>query len=148
MDQPLWDGRERRLEEEERRKICFLHQKTMDDMMQSIKESKDTLHDLEANQIPKFHTFIGQAKVAAVIIMGVYLGSYGYTYIHVVNSEIRYESIDAEINRNKESIDTVVGDYRIFTLEVKNLVKEVEKSNKLTQRFLEVFIGPKTKETE
>lgn len=117
-------------------------------MLNDIKGNQDSIHDIETVKIPEAETFRGQVKVVGVIALTIWIGGFAYTFNHKQDSMLEHDRIHDKISTNTSDLSNMKGDQKALIVEVKNLVKEVERSNGLTERFLEILIdqGPPHKE--
>ena len=131
-----WDGEDKRVGEEERRKICFLHQKDIQEIKEAIKENARAIHHIETVKIPASESFRKQAGIVGVLALLVWAGSYYYTDVYKDESFIIHERMMGKIESNVKDITDMKGDYRAIIEQIKNLVREVERSNSLTSQII------------
>ena len=144
---PEWDGKERRLEDE-RRKICYLHKEQIEQIKTDIEDNQKAIHDIETVKIPACETFRGQVKVVGVIAGLVWSLGFMYTFNHKTVSLAEFDKVHEMIDRNHEAIFDIRGDYKAMLVEVRNLVKEVERSNNLTEKVIMIVAKQSVEEKE
>ena len=125
----VWDGVERRLNEEERRKICFLHQEQIHEIETDIKTNELRIGLLEI--------FRGRAEIVGVIAAMIFIGSFSYTKTHKDNARVEFTEIKMNVSRNSERIFDNRGDYKVLMADLRNLIKTVDESNKQLSRIAE-----------
>ena len=117
-----WDGVERRISEEERRKVCFLHQEQIHEIESDIKKNEAKIGVLEV--------FRGRAEIVGVIAVIIFIGSFTYTKYHKDDARVEFTSIKANVARNAERIFDNRGDYKVVMADLRNLIKTVDESNR------------------
>lgn len=145
MTEAIWDGTEKRESDEERRKICFLHKEAIDKIKSDIKDNQSDIHRIETISLPILFNFRGQAKIIGVIALAIWGLGFAYTHNHKVESVANINRLHDRINLNVSDLSNLKGDQKALIVEVKNLVKEVEKSNILTGKFLAVLLDERAK---
>ena len=130
----LWDGMERR-EEDDRRKICYLHQDTIEDLKKDIVDNTGAIHTIETVKIPASEKFRGQVVTVGVIATLIWVGGFMYSYTNKQEASVDHAELHRMSDINRAKISTIGGTQQAVLVEIKNLVKAVEKSNTLSEKY-------------
>jgi hypothetical protein len=151
-----WAGEEKRMgDEDDRReqgsyrrntdngKVCMIHQET-------IKSIEEHLKDQDKDNLA-LGISLNTAKITNGLMIIIFIGSFIYTYNHIMFSARKFELQDqnhsktaqlhrALIDSNKEIIQDTRGDYKALLVKLDNLTREIQKSNTLTGRLFDAIL--------
>lgn len=131
-----WNGEERRMSNEDRRQVCFMHKDTLEELKDHVKE----LSSIVAGH----SNFVSQAKVIGVIASFIFASSFIYTYNHKQESDAILVLHRALIDANKETSVETRGDYKALLVEIRSLTREVGRSNEQNGRLIDALISIST----
>jgi hypothetical protein len=131
----LWDGLDRREEVEDRRKICYLHQATIEDIKKGIVDNTGAIHTIETVDIPESQKFRGQVMVIGLLASLVWVGGFVYSYTNKAESGVVHVELHNTSDMNRTKINNIGATQQVIIVEIKNLVKAVEKSNRLAEEY-------------
>ena len=128
MKDEIWNGKERRVEEEDRRQLCFLHSKTLDRIEAHLETQEKTSQQQE--------NFISQAKIVGYIAITLYAASFLYPYILNERVESDIELHRNLIDSNSKRISDVRGDQQILIFKIEILTNELQKVAEQNTRLI------------
>lgn len=78
--------------------------------------------------------FRGQAKVGAVIFMGIFVGSFLYTKFHKDDAAIILAKLEQDIESNEDEIHDIRGDLKVVNANYSNILSTINRvDSRLTQ---------------
>ena len=132
MSDNLWTGEERRLAEEDRRQICFLHRDTFNELKEDVAELFDRAEEAG--------NFRSQVKLAGVVALIVISAPFIYSYNHQVDAATARVVHRALIDANTAAVSDIRGDYKAILVEIRNLTKEISRSNDQNEKLINAMV--------